>query len=225
MIRGYPLYELTLNMDESNRWGLPRYMTLLIVSALHMLLLAALVMASRTQNISASMSDPIELLFISPPILPKIRSENSRPPHLSGDTAVSIVLPALDSSALASSPIASGSDGNESGVNWAAEARRAIQAFDIRNHQAPSSRAISSSPGEDNWWPRAQHRAGDQFKTANGDWIVWINPRCYQVASAAAPAYAPGVALAQTVCLHESAAPHDDSSTSLPAHKKLAPKE
>jgi hypothetical protein len=212
-------------MDESNRWGLPRYMTLLIVLALHMVLLAVLVMTSRTQNISASVSDPIELLFISPATLPKIRSENSPPPHLSGDTAISIALPVLDPHSLSSSPLASGSDGNESGVNWAAEARRAIQAFDIRSHQAPTSRAISGSPAEDNWWPRAQHRAGDQFKTANGDWIVWINPRCYQVASAAPPAYAPGATLAQTVCLHESGAPHDDSSTPVPAHKKLGPKE
>jgi hypothetical protein len=214
-------------MDESNRWGLPRYMTLLIVLALHMALLAVLVMASRTQNISASTSNSIELLFIAPATLPKIRSENSRPQHLSGDTAISVALPVLDSTSLSPSPspIASGSNGNESGINWAAEARRAIQAFDIRNHQGPSSRAISGSPAEDNWWPRAQHRAGDQFKTANGDWIVWINPRCYQVASAAPPAYAIGATLPQTVCPHESGPPHGNAPAQVPAHKNLGPKE
>jgi len=214
-------------MDESNKWGLPRYMTLLSVLALHMALVALLVMTSRTQNISASTSHPLELLFISPATRPKIRSENSRPQYLSGDTAISIALPMLDPASLSPSPspLASGSNGNESGVNWAAEARRAIQAFDIRSHQPPSSRAISGSPAEDNWWPRAQHRAGDQFKTADGDWIVWINPRCYQIASAASPAYALGATMPQTVCVHESGPPQGNTPGQLPAQKKLRPKE
>jgi hypothetical protein len=59
---------------------------------------------------------------------------------------------------------------------------------------------------EDNWWPQAKHHAGDQFKTANGDWIVWINENCYQVANSNAIAYTPGTTLSQTIC-------HDQSGT------------
>ena len=66
-------------------------------------------------------------------------------------------------------------------VDWAAEARRAVQAFDIRSHLPASNQSVSGSPAEDHWWPRRQHHAGDQFKTANGDWIVWINDSCYQL--------------------------------------------
>lgn len=184
-------------MVESNRWGLPRYATLLVVLALHVALLALLAMNSRIRNVSASTADPVELLFISPASLPRIRSENSRPKRMSSDAALSVAPPVIDSPGASPSPSASGSDDSESGVNWAAEARRALKAFDIRNHQA--ARSLSSAPAEDNWWPRAHH-AGEQLKTANGDWIVWINSKCYQVASSVPPTYMAGATLPQTIC-------------------------
>jgi hypothetical protein len=85
-------------------------------------------------------------------------------------------------------------------VDWAAEARRAVQAFEIRSHQPSRNNSVSGSPAEDHWWPRVQHHAGDRFKTANGDWIVWINSSCYQVASSASLAGAPGATLPPTIC-------------------------
>jgi hypothetical protein len=106
---------------------------------------------------------------------------------------------------------ASSSDGSGSGVDWAAEARRALHAFEIRNRQPSINNSISSKPGEDNWWPQALHHAGDQFKTANGDWIVWINTNCYQVASSGPSAYALDAWQPQTIC-------HDPSGT---ANNKL----
>jgi hypothetical protein len=196
-------------MDESTGWGLRRYVTLLGVLVVHMALLTVLVMASRTRSLSASASDPIQLLSIPPAALPRIRAENSPPRRLSGDTALSVAAPVLGFSSPSQSPPASGADGNGSGVDWAAEARRALQAFEIRNHQPPSS-SVSGAPEEDLWWPRARHRAGDRFKTASGDWIVWVNSSCYQVASSAAPAYAPGAMLSQTFCPNESDPPRPD---------------
>lgn len=209
-------------MDEATGWGLSRYLALLVVLILHMALLAMLVMTSRTRSISASTTRPIELLFIPTANLPRIRSENSRPQRLSGDTVISIAPPVLDSSSL--SPPTSGSDGNGSDVDWAAEARRALQAFEIRRHQPPASDSISGSPAEDHWWQRAPHHAGDQFKTANGDWIVWINSSCYQVAGAAPPAYALAT-LPQTICPGESSTPRGELLDQSSAHKKLHPKE
>lgn len=201
-------------------------MTLLVVLTLHMALLALLVMTPRTRIISPSTSHPIELLFISPATIPNIRSENSRPKHLrSNDTAISIAPPVLDSPSPYLSPPPSGSDGNGSGVDWAAEARRAMQAWEIRRHQPPSNNSISGSPADDNWWPRAQHHAGDQFKTANGDWVVWINSSCYQVAGSAAPASALGAPLSQTICPGESNAPRSNRFDQLPAPKKGHSKE
>jgi hypothetical protein len=97
------------------------------------------------------------------------------------------------------SPPASSSDGKGAGVDWAAEARRALHAFEIRNHEPPSNNSVSSEPG-DAWLRQVPHHAGEQFKTASGDWIVWINSSCYQVATAGPNVYAAYATLPQTSC-------------------------
>jgi len=197
-------HELILNMGESNRWGFRRYLTLIVVLSLHMALLALLIIGSRASMLLESTSPPIELMVISPATLPKIRAENS-PPRLRGDTGISIAAPTLDSYSM--SPSASGSEGSGAGVNWAAEARRAVRAFDIRTHQPPIHDSLSSSPADDNWWPRTAHHAGEQYKIANGDWIVWINASCYQVASSGSQANTPDSTLPQTICPSKPGAP------------------
>jgi hypothetical protein len=212
-------------MYQPKVWGLPRYVTLIVVLALHVALLAALVTASRTRTVSLSTNQPVELLFFLPANVPKIRSENSRPKRSNGDTAISIAPPALDSTSPSLSPAATASDGNGSGIDWAAESRRALQAFEIRNHQPPASNSLSGSPAEDSWWPQARRHAGNPFKTASGDWIVWINASCYQVASSAANAYALGVMPPQTFCPGESGARRGDVIDQVPAYKKRRPKE
>jgi hypothetical protein len=189
-------------MDQSQVWGLPRYITLAVVLVLHMALVVALLMASGTRTSSSFANQPIELIYLPPPAIPKIRAENSRPRHLSGDTAISVPLPVLDLTSPAASP-GSASNGSGSGVDWAAEARRALQAFEIRKHQPPSNTTVSRSPAEDIWWPLARHHAGDQFKTASGDWIVWVSASCYQVATSAANANVPGPVMRPTVCVKQ----------------------
>jgi len=210
-------HELTLNMDESNRWGLPRYLTLILVLSLHTALLAMLIMDSRNAILLESTNSPVELMVISPATLPKIRAENSRP-RLRGDTGISIAAPTLDSYSM--SPSASGSEGSGSGVNWAAEARRAVRAFDIRNHQPPIHDSLSSSPADDNWWPRTPHHAGEHYKIANGDWIVWINDSCYQVAGSGSPAYTPDSTLPQTICPGKPGAPGGNPPEPVSEQKK-----
>jgi hypothetical protein len=167
-------------------------------------LLALLIINSGTSMLLESTTVPIELMVISPATLPKIRAENSRP-RLRGDTGISIAAPILDSYSM--TPSASGSEGSGSGVNWAAEARRAVRAFDIRSHQPPIHDSLSSSPADDNWWPQTPHHAGEQYKIANGDWIVWINASCYQVASSGSPAYTLDSNSPQTICPGKPGAP------------------
>ncbi len=65
---------------------------------------------------------------------------------------------------------------------------------------------MPGSAGEDGWWPLGRHFAGEQYRTAGGDWIVWVSSNCYQVASAGASAAAPGALLPQTTCLGEAGA-------------------
>jgi hypothetical protein len=73
-----------------------------------------------------------------------------------------------------------GSHGN--GVDWLAEAHRAVRAYEIRRDH-PEQNALSGSSPANDWWPQQGPHAGDQFKTDGGDWIVWITPDCYKVAS------------------------------------------
>jgi hypothetical protein len=188
-------------MHQSAGWGLQRYGTLVAVVALHVAVLAALLALPRERYISVdSTNQAVELLYLPPARTPQVRFEDSRPRRLSGDTAIWIAPPAVDSASLTPSPGSATTEGNGLGVDWKAEARRAVQAYEIRTRH-PTNNSLSGSPAEENWWPRTRHRAGDQYKTASGDWIVWISSSCYQVASSSASAYAVGMQLPQTVCV------------------------
>jgi hypothetical protein len=172
-------------MDQSKVWGRSRYATLLVVLGLHVAMLAVLLTAPGPQSIAVSANEPVQLLFIPPPVMPKIRAENASPRRLRGNTSISVAPPVLNAnSALA--PAGSGSEGNGAGVDWAAEAH---------------------------WWPQAPHHAGDQFKTPSGDWIVWVNESCYQLASSAANPTVPGaMPTPPIICRGDSRPPREPAS-------------
>jgi hypothetical protein len=205
-------------MDESKGWELRRYIILVVVLLLHVAMFAAFLITPAVRVLPAQTPHVVELLVLAPTKIPNIRSENSPPKRLSGETAISIAPPVLGSSPM--SPPPSGSEGTGSGVDWSAEARRALQAFEIRSHKPASNTWNAGPSGHDNWWPRAQHRAGEQYKTDTGDWIVWINSSCYQVASAT-PTSAPGAVLPRTVCPGKSNAPRGDSFKEVHADEQL----
>jgi hypothetical protein len=197
-------------MVESSRWGLQRYLTLLGVLAVHVVLLAAIFVASRTEMVAQLIDDAVEVQFLPAPTLPKIRAENIRMRGANGNLASSTMPPMLDSAAPGAA--ASGSDsGSGSGVDWKAEARRAVRAYEIRTRQPPDS-LLTGSPAEEHWWPRTRHYAGEQFKTPNGDWIVWIDTDCYQIASAGGNANVPGELLSPTICVSEPGKPRPNGS-------------
>lgn len=187
-------------MHRSKGWGLSRYAALFCVLAVHVALLAWMLTQTQTLSVFSAANDPVELVYLKPPQLPKIRAETSPPRRLSGDTAIWVAPPVLESDAAAFAPTTSSSDGDGSGVDWKAEARRAVEAFEIRSHRPRSEYAMPGDAAEEKWWPRARHRAGEQFKTPNGDWIVWVNASCYQVASSKANALAPGAVAPPTIC-------------------------
>jgi hypothetical protein len=210
-----PQHERSLQMVQSRRWGRSRYVALLVVLALHLAIVAALLFTLRPGQIAVSQNNPIELVYIPPASVPKIRTENVHPKPLKGDTSLSIEPLMLGSIGTSQAPSASASNGDGSGVDWKAEARRAVQAFEIRKHEPESSDLVSGSPAEDQWWPRSRHNAGDQYKTANGDWVVWISPSCYQIAVAGTSPYA-GATGPQTVCPGKPGMPHEEPAPQAP---------
>lgn len=192
-------------MDQSTRWGPARYAVLAAVLALHLALLAALLEGSRTADIARTADSPVQLMFLPATSVAKIRPESFRPKRISGDTGISIAPPALEPDAASEVPPGSGSDDAGGGVDWKAEARRAVQAFDIRTRLPPSENTLVS-PAEETWWPWTR-RGARRFKTPAGDWIVWISDNCYQIATARPNGNAANAMTARTVCLEKSDAP------------------
>jgi hypothetical protein len=188
-------------------WGISRSAALAAVLAVHLAMLALLLAASRTQSVAAS-GDKAILLLQLPPATPrakalKVHAEHIRPQPRATAMAIALAPLVLDS---ASRPGPSTEpDGHGAAVDWAAEAHRALRAFEIRRDQPPNSALSVSSPLED-WW-RREHHPGDQFKTESGDWIVWINANCYQVASWRSDAAALGMPPPPTRCQAQGGTP------------------
>jgi hypothetical protein len=93
----------------------------------------------------------------------------------------------------------SGTGSRGTGVDWTAEAHRAVRAYEIRRDHPPQDELSGRSPAND-WWPQQGPHAGEQFKTETGDWIVWINADCYKVASWHSAASALDEAPPQIIC-------------------------
>jgi hypothetical protein len=142
-------------------------------------------MTSRAGNPPSAKTVAVQLLRLPPAVHPKLGLVSADLRRLNAAVAVTVTTPVFDSTSVPA-PSASGSAsmGKGSGVDWAAEARRALRAYEIRHDQLPLHKSVSTRPEDEHWAPNGQHRAGEQFKTPNGDWMVWINADCYQVAGA-----------------------------------------
>jgi hypothetical protein len=151
-------------------------------------------------RLPTSVNPPVELVLIPPVKVPTMHVEIAHPRHVSAELAIALSPPVLNSPS--SSAPASASDTSGPNINWTAEAHRAVRAFEIRRDQPPSSAGALSSPW-DGWSPH-KHHAGEQSRTMNGDWIVWISASCYQVASWHAGSPAAGLPPPPTVCRDES---------------------
>jgi len=149
------------------------------VVVLHLAVVALLFMGNRSPPGFPTDSTGIEVMVLPPPKLPTARADGAHLQRLKADTGLSLAPPSLDPS-WQSAP-AGGSDGGTPGVNWAAEARRAVQAFEIRRDQQVTHSTLGISLW-DSWLARQPHHAGERLRTENGDWIVWIDSDCYQVA-------------------------------------------
>jgi hypothetical protein len=161
-----------------------RYTIFIIVLMLHAVLVALLVLL-QTRMSPRPEANPLELVFLAPVPPPKVSVPQIAFRGPRADIRLEILPPVNDTAPI---PMSAGRasllNGDQSGVDWTAEARRALQAFEIRSHQLSGNKSVSARPEEDNWMPSGRHHAGEQLRIANGDWIVWIDANCYKVASA-----------------------------------------
>jgi hypothetical protein len=167
------------------------------VAIVHVGLIALALTATALHSNPEPAYRPLELLYIPTPSLPRVRADTGRPPRLRADIALSMVSPML-----ASAPPTAPSSGNGSrgqGVDWLAEAHRAVRAYEIRRDHPPQNELSGKSPAND-WWPQQGPHAGDPVKTEAGDWIVWINPDCYKLASWHSADSAPDAGPPQIIC-------------------------
>ena len=150
----------------------------MFVLALHLAALAVLLAYSQTQKSRGADERAIELVALPRVQPPQLKFDHTQVQRWSTNIVVAIAPPLINSSSQSGPGAAP--DGRGPAVNWAAEAHRAVRAFEIRGHQTKNS-ALSVSSSLDETGSR-EHHAGDQLKTSSGDWIVWINANCYQVA-------------------------------------------
>lgn len=147
--------------------------------ALHLVVVALLLMQTRSPTGFRATAPALEVMFLPPVKVPTARADGAHLQRMKVDIGMSLAPPTVNSSSQAVS--AGGSNGGTPGVNWAAEARRAVKAFEIRRDEQVSHATLGLSVW-DGWLARQPHHAGEQMRTDSGDWIVWIDSNCYQVA-------------------------------------------
>ena len=180
---------------------------LIVVVMFHLGVLALLLGVFQTPIRVVSAAPPIELVFLKPVTERKVRADNNQPPRVASNVAIDIaddIGPPVATAAMQAGT-SSAADGQGSGVNWIAEAHRAVRAYEIRNSQT-NNRALSVSSSLDERG-FGEHHAGDRSKTESGDWIVWINADCYQIASWHSDASVE-TAIPQTICRDRAVAAH-----------------
>jgi hypothetical protein len=178
-----------------------------LVVAVHLGLVALILMSSRTMNVAGSAKPPIQLVYLEPVKAPRILADKNRSRFLDPRMGLSQGPPLVNASL--PTGLASVHDGRGSAVNWAAEAHRAVRAFEIRRDQSGNS-AQSVSSSMDDAGPHGHH--AEYSRTAEGDWIVWISADCYKVASWNSGASAFAVLSAQMFCRNsdEEMTTHED---------------
>ncbi len=182
-------------------------MTLLVVLGLHLGVVAWLLAGSSGSTVGPAAADPpLELVFLPPVKYPQALADIAHPKHVNVSVGISLVPPSLDSDSSSLPAPVSQNGGGGAGVNWTAEARRAVKAFEIRRDEHVIHSALGTSPW-DGWPSPGEHHAGDKYRTESGDWVVWIDSNCYQIASWREGTPVRDETPPQTICVNSGSAP------------------
>jgi len=200
-------------------WGLRRGIAFAAVVALHAGLVILTVAFRTPTSPSASTEFITALIFLTAP-LPPVTSSNRRRPQVANETPpAAAVEPPTTPPPVIGFPL-----GADTAIDWAAEARRAAAVVT----GARKVREFGRNPADSGQAPQRSspaHQAGEQYRTEDGAWIVWVSDRCY-IVSEVPPLGLPQVLArsipARTVCQGD-AEPRSDLFKHLPAYKKYHP--
>lgn len=189
------------------------------------MLVAALVVGSRIHLLSPPMQTAITTLVLLPKATTRRTDGAGDPPepHLAPVVPIEPVVPSPSAITYPSA------DDTVAPVDWAAEAHKAAAAITNSNAMPsapPDRRKTSSAPGPRPWFPHSAHHAGEQYKTNDGDSIVWISDKCYVKSSKqllGVPDLIARSMLSGTVCPGNSGTARGDLFEELPAYKKHHP--
>jgi len=163
-------------------------------------------------------TSPIELVYLPPATTPKTRPMLGLP-HSQEAEVLTPTPPSPITFSLPALPSESGGPP----IDWASEAQEVANAGSGGNvrsldrHRKSESRQPSISFFVD----RPAHHAGEQFKTDDGQWIVFVSDDCYQIADPFASLNALGNGLGvKTYCVGKSNTSRGDLFDQLPAYQK-----
>ena len=206
-------------MGGPKTWGLRRGIAFAAVVALHAGLVILTVAFRTPTSPSASTEFITALIFLTAP-LPPVTSSNRRRPQVANETPPAApVEPPTTPPPVIGFPL-----GADTAIDWAAEARRAAAVVT----GARKVREFGRNPADSGQAPQRSspaHEAGEQYRTEDAAWIVWVSDRCY-IVSEVPPLGLPQVLArsipARTVCQRDSE-PRSDLFKHLPAYKKYHP--
>jgi hypothetical protein len=195
-------------------------MALIAVLAFHVGLIAALI-AARADRASISQINPIELI-----LLPPVRVSTSPPPRESQSVKHQPEeLTIAPSFAVPPSWPALPTESPEPNVDWANEAKLAAKGIpDNGEFRSLDGRRESQAdaPSKSIFPDLPTHHAGEQSRTDDGRWAVFVNDDCYEISDpyASPNALNNGMGV-QTYCTGRSRQPRGDLFDQLSAYKKL----
>jgi hypothetical protein len=200
-----------------------RYWTFVVILAFHLALIMALMRFSKTLPFSTPIGDPLELIHTPAAITPRTRPPFVLQDSLHVDTKVTPITP----SSITIPQTAAPNESVESPIDWAGEAQKAgaaktpspeVRSFD---HRFPSE---SERPPKSVFDEPPERHAGEQFRTDDGRWVVYVSVTCYQIYDplVSISALANGISV-QTYCKGKSKTPSGDLFDQLPAYKRNRP--
>jgi hypothetical protein len=206
-------------MTASTKRELRPHLTFVVVLGFHLALIMVLMRFSKTLPLSTP--SPLELILIPTTTISTSRPPPRLPNSLRVDTKIAPVTP---SAITIPQPVAP-NESTESPIDWAGEAQKAAAAV---ASPVPEARSFGHGfPGESERPPTSifdeppGHHAGEQFRTDDGRWVVYVSDDCYQISDplGSANATANGMSV-QTYCKGKSKTPRGDLFDQLPAYKR-----